>query len=46
MPEGGSLDIEIISEHLDETILKQRGLELEPDEYVVISVTDHGTGIE
>jgi signal transduction histidine kinase/CheY-like chemotaxis protein len=45
MPEGGSLDIEIISEHLDETILKQRGLELEPDEYVVISVTDHGTGI-
>ena len=45
MPDGGSLDIEVNVERLDETGLKQRGLDLEPDDYVVISITDHGTGI-
>ncbi len=43
MPEGGRLTIETANGHLDDTHSDQR--EVQPGEYVVVAVTDTGTGM-
>ena len=45
MPGGGRLTIETSNAHLDENDARAHGGEIEPGQYVMIAVTDTGTGI-
>lgn len=44
MPEGGKLTLETLNTHLDDVYAAQH-TEVSPGQYVVISVTDTGTGM-
>ena len=45
MPEGGKLTIETANAYLDEAYCRQNP-EIEPGQYVLIAITDTGTGME
>ena len=46
MPEGGKLTIETINVDLDENYFSEHGIEAQPGSYVVISVSDTGSGMD
>ncbi|HEV7491487.1 MAG TPA: response regulator [Rhodanobacteraceae bacterium] len=45
MPDGGKLTIETANAHLDELYRELGNVEIEPGQYVLICVTDNGTGM-
>jgi signal transduction histidine kinase len=46
MPGGGQLTVEIANVHLDETLAGPGSDEIEPGDYVMMTVTDTGKGID
>jgi two-component system, NtrC family, sensor kinase len=45
MPEGGRLTIESANCHLDEHYVEQAGADIPPGQYVMVAVSDSGTGM-
>ena len=45
MPDGGRLTIETANCHLDEHYIEQTGAEIGPGQYVMVAVSDSGTGM-
>jgi nitrogen-specific signal transduction histidine kinase/CheY-like chemotaxis protein len=45
MPEGGRLTIETANSHLDEGYIERTGAEIAPGQYVMVAVSDSGTGM-
>jgi two-component system NtrC family sensor kinase len=45
MPEGGHLTIETANCHLDETYVERAGEEIPPGQYVMVAVSDSGSGM-
>jgi two-component system NtrC family sensor kinase len=45
MPDGGRLTIETANCHLDEHYVEQAGAEIAPGQYVMVAVSDSGTGM-
>src|ERR1043165_9053333 len=45
MPEGGKLTIETATAHLDETYVESAGEECTPGQYVMVAVSDSGSGM-
>ena len=45
MPDGGRLTIETANAHLDEHYVEQVGAEIAPGQYVMVAVSDSGTGM-
>jgi len=45
MPKGGKFTIETANVDLDETYFHERGVKIEPGEYVMVAVTDTGVGM-
>lgn len=46
MPQGGSLTIETMNVRIDEDYIESRDEDIPPGRYVMIAVTDTGTGVE
>ena len=46
MPDGGQLTIETANAHLDDAYARSQAGEVKPGQYIAISVTDTGTGME
>ncbi len=46
MPEGGRLTIETSRRYLDESYFREKNLELHPGDYIMLAVTDTGTGMD
>jgi PAS domain S-box-containing protein len=45
MPDGGRLTIETANSHLDKAYARSQDNELQPGQYILVSVTDTGTGM-